>query len=317
MTSRLYLTRSTCTHFSSVQDLHSTLALDGGDRLSFGEFAVFVSDPYHSELEAQVCQQAAEHLEALGRRSFNLDAVFRKHPGPVRKNPQSSMGTTQSGPTVGDEINAVVRTDQHRAAMASQAKDLYQAPFDGEGCSGVQAAITGTEGQPFPLPVQHAHCERCDLHVVSAANFVAGLETLGLRLSASDTRRLLVRFDVHGDGFLSTGRFAAMIEKSRPWIQALAWLAHQEEADEEADACLRAHQLHGRWPTVGEQALSDDVVQMARYIGIRVSSDAALLWIATDALAAPKPAGWAMYQDQEGRWFYHNELTGEPSVWQQ
>ncbi|CAN0542024.1 unnamed protein product, partial [Ectocarpus sp. 8 AP-2014] len=50
---------------------------------------------------------------------------------------------------------------------------------------------------------------------------------------------------------------------------------------------------------------------MARYIGIRVSSDSSLLWIASDALAAPLPNGWVMHKSKEGRWFYHNDLTGQ------
>lgn len=157
---------------------------------------------------------------------------------------------------------------------------------------------------------------------MSAEEFLAAMRNLGLRLSVSDAHRLLLRFDVHGDGHLSARRFVSMVESSRPWTRALVRLAHQEEADEEADACLRVQKASGEWPPAVEQrrdevqgqgqalVLSADVVEMARYIGIRVSSDSSLLWIAADALAAPLPNGWVMHKGKEGRWFYHNEITG-------
>lgn len=246
-----------------MQELHSVIALDGGDRVSYAEFAVFVSDPYHSELQADVCRQAAEQLEVLGRRSFNLDSAFN--------NP--SLDTTTP--------RGVTGTDQ-RTRDATGGNSL------------VGGADRSVE-------------QSGESKIVPTAEFLAGLDTLGLRLSASDAQRLLVRFDVHGDGYLSAGRFITMVESSQPWTRALTRLAHQEEVDEEVDACLRAHRTSGWWPA----GLSAEIVEMARYLGIRVSSDASLLWIAADALAAPLPDGWVVHEGREGRWFYHNELAGE------
>ncbi|CAM9340191.1 unnamed protein product, partial [Laminaria digitata] len=228
-----------------AQEMHSLIALDGGDRLSYAEFAVFVSDPRHNELQAHVCQQAAKQLEGLGRRSHR------------------------------------------RAGDATAGRAAAEQQHDGGGGGG-----GGDERQ-----------------IISTLEFLAGLEALGLGLSTSDAQRLVVRFDVHGDGYPSVGRFVAMVESSRPWTRALARLAQREEADEEADAYLRAQRMYGRCP--GGHALSAEIVEMARYVGIRVSSDSSLLWIAADALAAPLPEGWVMYKGQEGRWFYHNELTGQ------
>lgn len=262
---------------SVLQELHSVITLDGGDRLSYGEFAVFVGDPYHSEIQANVCGQAAAQLEALGRRSFNLDAVF--HPA-LRGGPTPGVEAGTRGMTPNARDHATMHTMRDR-----------------------QDSIDGRAAE------QHGSCG--ERYVVSATDFVEGLKTLGLQLSTSDTQRLLVRFDVHGDGCLSAGRFVSMIESSRPWTRTLIRLAHQDEADEEADACLRAYRTHGRWPA--GLMLNDEIIEMARYIGIRVSSDASLLWIAADALAAPLTDGWLMYKGQEGRWFYHNELTGEYS----
>lgn len=255
------------------------VTLDGGDRLSYAEFVVFISDPRHAELQDRICRQAAQQLESLGRRSFRLDAAF--DPAPV----------ATFAPNVGAGSGA--RATQYASKDRRTARDANVRQL--VGAEGAQTAEQRDVGG--------------DQLIVSAAEFAAGLEALGLGLSASDIQRLVVRFDVHGDGYLSAGRFVSMVETSRHWTRVLARLAHQEEADEEAAACLRAYRMYGRWPA--GQALSTETVEMARYIGIRVSSDSSLLWIANDALAAPLPEGWAMCKGHEGRWFYYNELTGE------
>lgn len=261
------------------------IALDGGDRLSYAEFAVFVSDPRHFELQAHVCEQAAKQLEGLGRRSFNLDAAF--HP--------ARLDTTALNAGAGPKPAAAQQTRENQHTTTSRYKNHRCAGDVATGRAAEQHDGGGGGGD--------------ERQIISTSEFLAGLEALGLGLSTSDAQRLVVRFDVHGDGYLSAGRFVAMIESSRPWTRALARLAQQEEADEEADAYLRAQRVHGRCP--GGHALGAELVEMARYVGIRVSSDSSLLWIAADALAAPLPEGWVMYKGQEGRWFYHNELTGE------
>lgn len=258
------------------------MTLDGGDRLCYAEFAVFVSDPCHFELQAHVCQQAAKQLKGLGRRSFNLDAAFHA----ARPDTTALNVGTKPKPAAAQQA----RQDQH---ITTTRQEKHRRAGDVEaGRATKQHSGGGDERQ-----------------IISTSEFLGGLEALGLGLSTSDAQRLVVRFDVHGDGCLSAGRFVAMVENSLPWTRALARLAQQEEADEEADAYLRAQRVYGRCP--GGHALSAEIVEMARYVGIRVSSDSSLLWIAADALAAPLPEGWVMYKGQEGRWFYHDELSGE------
>lgn len=288
------------------------IALDGGDRLSYAEFVVFVTDPYHSELQAKVCQQAADQLEDLGKRSFNLDAAFRPEAAAaaaaagaaaVASAPNSVSGTW-SETTTG---TAVPQQEQHLPQSQLHPPTTTSAGIE----TGLQEAAEDQHG-----PSSNTRSEK---QGVSAEEFLAGLRSLGLRLTVSDAHRLILRFDVHGDGHLSARRFVSMVESSRPWTRALVRLAHQEEADEEADACLRAYRTYGEWPPAMKQGrgqgqalvLSTDIVEMARYIGIRVSSDSSLLWIAADALDAPLPNGWVMYKSKEGRWFYYNELTGD------
>ncbi len=315
------------------------IALDGGDRLSYAEFAVFVTDPHHSELQEEVCRQAAEQLEGLGRRSFNLDAAFRQVAAAAAAAAaaegvsQAVGGDVSSSGAGGDtwpEVAAAPQQKHQHVPQKSQCPRSTTAPGEEsvlgqQESSGLAAAGTGAHAAG-----DYRHGSGGgggDGQGVSAEVFLAGLRSLGLRLSVSDAHRLILRFDVHGDGHLSARRFVTMVENSPPWTRALAWLAHQEEVDEEADACLRARRAYGEWPPALQQGqgqgqgrgqgqgqsivLSTDIVEMARYIGIRVCSDSSLLWIAADALAAPLPNGWVMHAGKEGRWFYHNELTGE------
>ncbi|CAN0233885.1 unnamed protein product, partial [Ectocarpus sp. 12 AP-2014] len=299
-------------------DLHSMMALDGGDRLSYAEFVVFVTDPHHSELQGKVCEQAAEQLEGIGRRSFNLDAAFRSAAAPLNV-AFTGVSSSEGGGDPWPETSMVA------SAPPNQHMQQGKGHHTTGGMSPLRQGGFGTSAKAAAVD-RHSYSESGLGDVgaeggkqgVSAEEFLAGLRGLGLRLSVSDAHRLIVRFDVHGDGHLSTRRFISMVESSRPWTRALTRLAHQEEADEEADACLRAFRVHGEWPSAVEQSqgqgaaltLDADIVEMARYIGIRVSSDSSLLWIAADALAAPLPNGWAMHKSREGRWFYHNDLTG-------
>ncbi|CAM9471770.1 unnamed protein product [Scytosiphon promiscuus] len=287
-----------------AKELHSIIALDGGDRLCFAEFVVFVTDPHHSELQEKVCRQAAEQLEALGRSSFSLDAAFR--PAAVRM----------------DEVGGGAASSSVGGGTRPEATRTEEQPQQQRQARGPQGTTTATRSNDRVIHLTGQADAEGLKHDVSAAQFLEGLRSLGLNLSVSDAHRLILRFDVHGDGHLSTRRFVSMVESSHPWTRALTRLAHQEEADEEADACLRAHKKLGEWPRPVAQrpgahghgqalVVNADIVEMARYIGIRVSSDSSLLWIAADALAAPLPNGWVMHQGEEGRWFYHNELTGQ------
>lgn len=260
------------------------MALDGGDRASYAEFAVFVTDQHHSELETEVCRQAAERLEALGQRSFLLEAFRRRAAGGVEESTSASWSTGK------------VRRVPRRAASSNSIHEGHD--------TGGRGSANG-----------HQHASRLDVvdpperqeNILSAREFLAGLGALGLKLSAADAKRLLVRFDVHGDGYLSVNRLASMVERSESWIEARAHLARQEEADEEAEAYLRLHAQPGKQ----EQGLSKDVLDMARYLGVRVSTDESMLWIASDALAAPLPDGWVAHMARGERWFFYNERTGE------
>lgn len=56
--------------------------------------------------------------------------------------------------------------------------------------------------------------------------------------------------------------------------------------------------------------ISDDVLDMAEYIGIQLPEEKHLLWIAENALAATVPEPWQEAEDEQGNVFFHNPETG-------
>ena len=60
----------------------------------------------------------------------------------------------------------------------------------------------------------------------------------------------------------------------------------------------------------------DEIEEYAAWLGADVSVDRDLFWIAIDALMAPIPKGWKLYQRKDGTGdpFYFNSKTGE-SLW--
>jgi len=222
-----------------VAQMLCVLALDRFERISFGEFAVFVTDPHWEQLEAVVCRQLAAQLLAHGR-GFNLMDPFLQQ--------ELASKTTKS---------------------------FHQD-------SNIQQGI------------------------VNKDRFLAGLAALGLNLHETDAQRLLVRFDVHGTGSCSFNRFVCMVENSAQWKSAYDRLAEQEQVTEEAD--MMRKQLR-----CGESlasTLSEEIISMCEYLGIRVLSDRHCVWIAQEALGAPVPDGWHLYADSEDRKFYYHPASG-------
>ena len=61
------------------------------------------------------------------------------------------------------------------------------------------------------------------------------------------------------------------------------------------------------------KGLPEDVLEYAVYLGMDPKEDADLLWIASEALTAAEPEGWAEQMDPNGNVYYFNETTGQSS----
>eukprot|EP00965_Chrysotila_dentata_P254545 6211913-Pleurochrysis_carterae.AAC.1 len=57
----------------------------------------------------------------------------------------------------------------------------------------------------------------------------------------------------------------------------------------------------------------EEVLQMARHLGMNVTEDAHLLWIARSALEAPMPEGWSEATTDSGERFFVDSATGTSS----
>eukprot|EP01039_Chlorochromonas_danica_P007340 gene7340-8122_t len=143
---------------------------------------------------------------------------------------------------------------------------------------------------------------------VSKSAFVNGLRRIGLVLTVGEVSRLVDRFDINGNDLCSVPRFLRMVQLSAAWRRAETVLAFNDKALEEGKL-LRQRQLE--FPNQGEK-LSEEMIAMSEYLGICVLSEQYMLWIVADALKAPLPVNWIAGRDEEqGRIFFHNRLTGE------
>lgn len=141
---------------------------------------------------------------------------------------------------------------------------------------------------------------------------------------------------MHGTEMCSVTRFIRMIQTSEAWRQAEKILSYQEEAAEEAEYLRQQLRLRrslqsnnssgggsrsedGSIPYPAELAdlpdLSEELISICEYLGIRVLSEQNMLWIAADALKAPLPVSWTAQKDANGRTFFYNHLTNQ-SKWE-
>ena len=223
----------------------SLVALDGDDKVSYGEFKVFVLDSNHKALERLVQQQVGQQLERQGRQYQSwLYNIFW-------------------------EEESIV----------------HEGRLDKKSVSIVQNGL------------------------VSIAAFTTSLEKAGVKLSVQEMDRLVTRFDINGQGRCSVARFLRMIQLSEPWLHAERVLALQEEAIDEANT-LRKQLKDGVIPS-DLTGITEELIDMAEYLGILVISEKHLLWIASDALKAPLPVNWSMQKDSRGRTFFYNHLSNQ------
>ena len=112
--------------------------------------------------------------------------------------------------------------------------------------------------------------------------------------------RLIRRFDLFGDGFVSVNRFIRMVKLSRHWKKATAEIEHFVECSEEALAAMRR-----RFSASSNANRNTDFIYAAVKLGIRVCSDVDLLWIVEELLSSELPKGWTKFvSSKEQKTFY-------------
>ena len=149
--------------------------------------------------------------------------------------------------------------------------------------------------------------------MISKNAFINALKRIGLVLTTSEVSRLMDRFDINGTEQCSAIRFIEMVQSSAAWGHAEAVLVYQDQAVHEA-ASLR-QQLQKGVKSNNMPDLSEELISMCEYLGIRVISEPNMIWIAADALKAPLPVNWTAEKDASGRTFFYNHLTNQ-SRWE-
>lgn len=221
------------------------IAIDDYDKVSFGEFKVYVMDTDHKLLVISVQEQLAQLLELQGRKyqSWMIEKFW-------------------------EEENQLTGR-------------------------GAAARNNG---------------------VVSAQAFITGIQKVGASLTSAEIGRLVDRFDVDGNGVISITRFIRMIQNSNAWHSTEKVLAYQDEATEEA-IILRRAIADGSAAQLGYPDISEEIISMCEYLGIRVMTERSMIWIAVDALKAPLPVSWTAETDNTGRTYFHNIVTNQ-SKWE-
>jgi Ca2+-binding EF-hand superfamily protein len=150
--------------------------------------------------------------------------------------------------------------------------------------------------------------------VVSTSSFISALGALELHLSISEVDRLIARFDVSGNGGCNVERFINMVSSGEAWRRATSKLASSQQAKWEAGQLRQELRTSSsRRAALHNAGITEEVISMAEYLGIRVLSEQNLLWIAADAFKAPLPVSWSSQKDSTGRTFFYNHLTNESS----
>lgn len=145
--------------------------------------------------------------------------------------------------------------------------------------------------------------------------FMNSLKRIGLVLTTSEVSRLVDRFDINGTEQCSAIRFIEMVQSSPAWRHAEAVLVYQDQAVHEASSLRQQLQKGSHKNNSNVPDLSEELISMCEYLGIRVISEPNMIWIAADALKAPLPVNWTAEKDANGRTFFYNHLTNQ-SRWE-
>jgi hypothetical protein len=242
------------------------IAIDGYDKVSFGEFKVFVLDSDHKLLEMNIQEQIAQFYSKNGKEYPTLIInIFLNENQFIENNDHND-------------------NDSHSFL-------LYNEHYDDDN-----------------------NYDTTQLFIPRNI-FIQCLQKIGLILNSTEESRIADRFDIHGNDMCCISRFIHMIQNSRAWKHADHVIALYQEAIDES-VYLRKQLQRGRTiiNNIDLPQISEELISMCEYLGIRVLSENDMIWIAADALKAPLPISWTAQKDSNGRIFYYNHLTNQSKL---
>jgi Ca2+-binding EF-hand superfamily protein len=273
-----------------ANEMIQLLGLDGEERVCFSEFAVFITDPDFPALADRVERIVAENYEKQGR-EYQLKLYNITMHGPPAGASAGGYDSSSSGPMGAPGSSSGGNNSSAVAAPSAITGFISKAAFE--------AAIS-------------------ELGVVASGNSKADNRGSIPLLSSVEVSRLCVRFDTHGRDLCSVAKFLRMVQNSPYWRTAEQNVILMEEAAEEAQTAREELEHHpGGYFTIGPPPgclLTEELIDMAEYLGIRVLSEPYLLHIVESSVRAPVPEGWSIHTDKKGRNFFFHQRTGR-SQW--
>jgi len=259
------------------------IALDGFDKVSYGEFKVFVLDSDHKLLELNIQEQLAQQLEQHGRgyQSWMVEMFW---------NEEDSLNDSarMSSKSERDRQNGTIQKSAFTASLQK-----------------IGAVLTSSELSRL--------VDRFDLHgtdMCSVSRFVRMIQT-------SEAWRHAEKVLCYQEEAKEEAQFLRQQLRLRRAQQ------NRSGSEEDGQLGIVPGDVtkNNGTNTVNSSSLQglpelpEELINICEYLGIRVLSEQNMLWIAADALKAPLPVSWTAQKDGDGRTYFHNHLTNQ-SRWE-
>ena len=260
-----------------------SMALDGGSKVSFGEFMVFITDSAAKELERAVQSRLASQLEHQGRDFqsmlygifWDMQATTGTVNGHGNGQGNGRGGGAHTGMVDADVFKAAL--DKMRIGLSHIDIDRLRTRFDihGQGQCSVSRFLRMAQ---------------------NSAAWRAGEKALAIMEEATEeAQAVIIQIKAQGGGGGGGGGGAG---------------------NQGGSPTGESPSTHSRGPATDFNlsfipGLNEQIVHMAEYLGIRVLTESHLMWVAVEAFNAPLPVGWGAHADGSGKIYFFNHSTRE------
>eukprot|EP01041_Mallomonas_annulata_P003023 gene3023-5927_t len=256
-----------------AEEAVSYLAIDGVDKVSFGEFVVFITDSEHKDLQIRVQQVIADQLEKYGvSYSERLHAAFMPP-----KDISFSHGDGSSNNN--NNNNEFITPAMFTRSITNLDLDLSS--------SDINRLVA-----------------RFDFHGIGHVSVPRFLRMV--RDNNPSWERTLVSLSYYE--IAKQEKQEALRILSATAVSSSASAGKSSSSSVSSPRNGNGNGGTGAMSASSMAGLDAGLVEMAAYLGIGVFSESHMLWIAAEALKAPVPAGWVVQTDKKGRTCFYNDI---------
>ena len=257
----------------------ATLALDGGDHVSFGEFSVFMLDPDHQQLVSSLISHCTGQFLIRGREyQAYLYGMVNSNSNSNRSNGNGNDKKNGSGNGAGNGAGAMsMHYDQDEAGLMSV--QLFS------------EVLTTLSNSMFSRGDIDKLVRRFNIHGSGHCVVARFLKVVVQSKVWRQAERIVATQESAAEeGDTIRRAVSAGLEDSLNFVPLTSTLLQPEN-----------------------RAVLDDFVSMAEYLGVRLLSERHLHWIVHEALGAPLPDNWVMQTTSNGAGatYYYNKLNGQ------